>query len=98
MCKKVIRFKQSYGLMRFDFKSADSYILVKEYGITYKKHFKCDVQGKELFIAVNPQYMMETLKNYKGNVTLYMSNDISPIILTDGENKKDLVLPIRLTK
>ena len=32
-------------------------------------------------------------KGYKLNC---WRNDISPIILTDGENKKDLVLPIRL--
>lgn len=97
ICKKVIQFTSS-RLMKFDFKSTDSYILVKEYGIKCKKHFKCDVEGKELFIAVNPQYMLDTLKNYKGNVTLYMNNDINPIVLTDGENKKDLVLPIRLIR
>lgn len=95
ICKKVIQFTSS-GLMKFDFKSTDSYILVKEYDIKCKKYFKCDVQGKELLIAVNPQYMLDALKNYKGNVTLYMSNDISPIVLTDNENKKDMVLPIRL--
>lgn len=96
ICKKVIQFTQSSRTMRFDFRSTDSYILAKEYGITYKKNFKCDIQGKELLIAVNPQYMLDALKNYKGNVTIYMGNDISPIVITDNENKKDLVLPIRL--
>lgn len=95
ICKKVIQFTSS-RTTRFNFKSNDSYILAKEYGVNYKKYLKCEVQGKELLIAVNPQYMLDALKNYKGNVTIYMRTDISPIILTDGENKKDLVLPIRL--
>jgi DNA polymerase III sliding clamp (beta) subunit (PCNA family) len=96
ICKKVIQFSQSSRLMRFNFDSTDSYILAKESGITYKKNFKCDVQGKGLLIAVNPQYMLDALKNYKDNVNLYMNTDINPIILTDNENKKDMVLPIRL--
>lgn len=95
ICKKVIQFTSSRTL-KFNFKNNDSCILAKEYGVKYKKYFKCDVQGEELLIAVNPQYMLDALKNYKGNVTIYMGTDISPIILTDNENKKDLVLPIRL--
>lgn len=70
ICKKVIRFTSSRTL-KFNFGISDSYILAKEYGIKYKKYFKCDVQGKELLIAVNPQYMLDALKNYKGNVTIY---------------------------
>lgn len=97
ICKKVIRFTSSRTI-KFDFKSINSYILAKEYGVNYKKYFKCDVQGKELFIAVNPQYMLDALKNYKNNVTIYMGNDISPIVITDNENKRDLVLPIRLMR
>lgn len=96
ICKKVIQFTQSSRTMKFNFDISDSYILAKDYGVKYKKYFKCDVQGKEIFIAVNPQYMLEALKNYKGNVTIYMGTDISPVVLTDNENKKDMVLPIRL--
>lgn len=98
ICRQVIKLKQSYRLMRFNFKNTDSYILAKEQGIEYKKYFKCNVEGKELCIAVNPQYMLETLRNYAGNVTLYMSEAINPIAITDSENKKDLVLPVRMTR
>lgn len=98
ICKKITRISSYSQMVRFNFNSSESYSLTKIQGIEYKKYFKCLKAGKDLEIAVNPKYLFETLKSYKGNVTLYMGTDINPIIVTDDENKKDLVLPIRLMR
>lgn len=96
ICKKITRISNYSQIVRFDFNDNDSCMLTKIQGLEYKKYFKCLKEGNDLEIAVNPRYLAETLKNYKGNITLYMGSNIASIIITDDENKKDLVLPIRL--
>jgi len=98
ICKQIVKIKKHSQVTRFNFTNEYSYLSTKEYGIKYQRYFKCEIEGEELNIAINARYLLETLKNYTGNVTLYMSSPVAPILITDGKNKKDLVLPIKLMR
>lgn len=98
ICKQITKLNSYSQIVNFNFNSNGSYLVTRVQGIRYKKYFKCHVDGSDLDIAVSAKYMFETLKNYKGDATLCMSNAVSPITITDYENKKDLVLPIRIMK
>ncbi|NRT76339.1 hypothetical protein [Clostridium beijerinckii] len=94
ICKQITKLNSYSQIVNFNFNSNGSYLVTRVQGIRYKKYFKCRIDGSDLDIAVNAKYMLETLRNYKGDATLCMSNVASPITITDYENKKDLVLPI----
>ncbi|OSA88362.1 UNVERIFIED_ORG: hypothetical protein B2H93_18235 [Clostridium botulinum] len=85
-------------LLNFNKEISTLITLKNEIGIEYKKYFKADIEGEEISIAVNAKYLLEALKNYKGDVRLYITTNVAPILITNGENKKDLVLPVRLIK
>ncbi|MFT8352416.1 hypothetical protein [Clostridium saccharoperbutylacetonicum] len=100
VCRKVTKlsnYNHGSNLTKFNF-GKESHLITKIQGLEYKKYFKSIKEGNDLEIAVNPKYLVETLNTYKGNVTFYMSTNIAPIIITDDEDKKDLVLPIRLIR
>ncbi|AQR95531.1 hypothetical protein [Clostridium saccharoperbutylacetonicum] len=100
VCKKVTKlsnYNHGSDITKFNF-GKGSHLITKIQGLEYKKYFKSIKEGNDIEIAVNPKYLVEALNTYKGNVTLYMGTNIDPIIITDDENKKDLVLPIRLMR
>jgi DNA polymerase-3 subunit beta len=48
-------------------------------------------------IAFNPKYVIEALKQYKGNVNLQMTSVVNPMIITQDDSKGlELVLPVRI--
>jgi len=99
ICKQIVKLNQSSNnLTNIKFNTEGSYLAVRSQGIKFKRYFSAEVKGDELNIAINAKYLLETLKNYTGNVTMYMSTPVATILITDGKNKKDLVLPIRLMR
>lgn len=99
ICKQMVKVDRGYsGLIKIKFNVDSAYISAKNQGLNIRRYIGAEVEGEELEIGVNPKYMLEALKNYTANVTLYMSNAVSPILITDEKNKKDLVLPIRLMR
>lgn len=99
ICKQINRLDQGYNnLMKIKFNTDSAYATAKNQETKIKRYFSAEVEGEELEIGINAKYMLETLKNYTGNAILYMNNAINPILVTDENNKKDLVLPIRLMR
>ena len=76
----------------------DGTIKPEKYDVEFKKSFKSNLQGEEIEMAFNPKYIVDALKNYKGQAILKIVDEISPMLITDGDKKKDLVLPIRLMR
>lgn len=54
------------------------------------------IEGNDLEIAFNVDYLVDTLKNYD-DATLKMTSALSPMVF-ESENKLDLVLPVRIPK
>ncbi|WP_160693404.1 DNA polymerase III subunit beta [Clostridium sp. C2-6-12] len=99
LCKQIGRLDQGYSnLLRIKFNTDSSYATAKNQELKIKRYFSAEVEGEELEIGINSRYLLEALKNYTGNATLYINNPINPILVTDEKNKKDLVLPIRLIR
>ena len=76
----------------------DGTIKPEKYDVEFKKSFKSNLQGEEIEMAFNPKYIVDALKNYKGQAILKIVDEISPMLITDGDKKKDLVLPIKLMR
>ena len=98
ICNKILKFGLDSKLIRMNFKKNKSEISFKTYDVEFKKSFKSNLQGEEIEMAFNPKYIVDALKNYKGQAILKIVDEISPMLITDGDKKKDLVLPIRLMR
>lgn len=98
ICGMISKLQHYSQVIKFSFNKGEACLQSESQGIKYKRYFKCCIDGKDLNVAANAKYMFETLKNYKGNVILYMTNDTKPIVITDDKLKKDLVLPIRMLR
>lgn len=98
ICDKILKFGLDSKLIRMNFKKNKSEISFKTYDVEFKKSFKSNLQGEEIEMAFNPKYIVDALKNYKGQAILKIVDEISPMLITDGDKKKDLVLPIRLMR
>ena len=98
ICDKILKFGLDSKLIRMNFKKNKSEISFKTYDVEFKKSFKSNLQGEEIEMAFNPKYIVDALKNYKGQAILKIVDEISPMLITDGVKKKDLVLPIKLMR
>lgn len=98
ICDKILKFGLDSKLIRMNFKKNKSEISFKTYDVEFKKSFKSNLQGEEIEMAFNPKYIVDALKNYKGQAILKIVDEISPMLITDGDKKKDLVLPIKLMR
>ena len=98
ICDKILKFGLDSKLIRMKFKKNKSEISFKTYDVEFKKSFKSNLQGEEIEMAFNPKYIVDALKKYKGQAILKIVNEISPMLITDGDKKRDLVLPIRLMR
>lgn len=59
-------------------------------------NINANIQGDELQIAFNNKYLIEVLKQYKDNFNMYMTRNISPMIITVDKENLELLLPVKL--
>lgn len=65
--------------------------------MTIKDEIECKTNGEPIKIAFNPIYLIDALKQYKGNVKIQLNDELSPVSITK-DYKYDLVLPVRIRK
>lgn len=65
--------------------------------MTIKDEIECKTNGEPIEIVFNPNYLIDALKQYKGNVKIQLNNELSPVSITK-DYKYDLVLPVRIRK
>lgn len=58
-----------------------------------------ELTGDNIKIAFNSKYLKDALKDYKkSNCNIKFVTAVSPCLITDNENRVDLVLPVRIVK
>ena len=70
--------------------SSNSYMKIED-------TLNCKTQGQELEIGFNPKYLIDSLKNFDGEIIMKFNNKVSPAII-EKDYKYDLILPIRIIK
>lgn len=60
---------------------------------------KCMKTGNDIEIAFNHTYIKEALRPYnKKKIDIKLNDRFDPVLITDNENRIDLILPMRLRK
>lgn len=61
-----------------------------------KSEIDCEFNYRDEFkIAFNAKYFSEAVKQYSGNINLWMTSNVSPIVIKN-DTKTELVLPVRI--
>lgn len=99
--KELLSVLKTYKASKFDLvklETQEGKLLVKTYNqiSTIEDEVKANISGDNVKIAFNIQYLIDALKNYKGSIKLKTTNSISPAVITQGSNKLDLILPVRI--
>jgi len=66
--------------------------------IIVEDNLKASVEGPDIEVAFNTNYLVDSFKQYTDEVVLKVTSSIQPMIITDNSNKLDLILPVRLSK
>lgn len=74
------------------------YVKSSDENMVIKDSIECDTFGDDVEISFNSKYLVEALKNYKGEITLKTCSKVSPLYIEDQENRLDMILPVRVTK
>lgn len=98
--KEIVKLLKTYKkveLVTLNFRSNGLELIAKSADMTIKDIVDIEKSGKDLEIHVNIKYLTECLSHYGEKTELHMSNNVSPIIVTENNNL-DLLLPIRIAK
>lgn len=87
-------YNSGFKYMYCNFKE-DTTIHSKMLGFKVKDRLVVDHKGNEIKIAIQSQYFVKALKNYKGEISINMNSEVSPILIKQG-NKEELILPVRV--
>ncbi|OSA84087.1 hypothetical protein B2H84_03090 [Clostridium botulinum] len=85
--------KNKFILVDLDFQKDKLIIKANNEVATVEESINIGLQGIPLQISFNPDYLMDSFKNYN-NATLELINCVSPMVIKEN-NKLDLVLPVR---
>lgn len=90
---------QHNNLIKMNITKENAYILSYDHSSEVKFNLRnYELEGEEIEIGLDCKYLVEALKRYKGTVQLSFDSPVTPIIIEDCKNKKDLILPIRLLR
>lgn len=98
-CKEFLEVLTSYKnieVVKLAFDSDVINIEAKNEVMSIEDKISCEMKGENVEIAFNIKYLIDSLKHYKGDVIFELTNSVSPMIITDDENKTDLILPVRI--
>ena len=90
--------KNDLQKVKFNFKDDTVKIASKNEIMAIEDSFKIEkIEGDDLEIAFNVNYLIDTLNNFKdADVNIEMTKAVAPMIIK-SENKLDLILPIRIS-
>ncbi|MDU4327158.1 MAG: DNA polymerase III subunit beta [Clostridium celatum] len=86
------------SLVTLDIREEVLYVKSSDASMTVKDSIECDTFGDDVEMNFNPKYLVESLKNYKGEIILKTYGEISPLYIEDQENRLDMILPVRKIK
>lgn len=93
---KLLKTYKKVNLLKLEFIDDKLQLEVKSTDMVIKDNIQITKEGKDLELAVNIKYLIESLSKYE-SPELNMSNNVSPIYIKEGY-KLDLVLPVRFMK
>ncbi|MBE6089866.1 MAG: hypothetical protein E7206_17895 [Clostridium beijerinckii] len=96
--KELLELLKSYKdikLVTFDIKDDHIAIRAKNEEMEIEDKISADVKGEGFEISFNIKYLIDSLKHYEDDVIFELNNAISPMVVTNDEEKIDLVLPVK---
>ncbi|MEG2412607.1 MAG: DNA polymerase III subunit beta [Clostridium sp.] len=97
---ELLRLLKSYNDVKYvklNFTKEELTIISKNETLTIEDKIDCKFEGEDLEIAFNCKYLIETIKHYE-NMIFKFNSSVSPLVITDGVNKIDMLLPVRIKK
>lgn len=90
---------QHNNLINMNLTKENAYILSYDHSSEVKFNLKnYELKGEDIEIGLDCRYLVEALKRYRGTIELSFDSPVTPIILEDHKENKDLILPIRLLR
>lgn len=97
--KELLELLKSYKdikLVTFDIKDNHVIVRAKNEEVEIEDKISADVKGEGFEIRFNIKYLIDCLKHYEDDVIFELSTAVSPMVVTNDEEKTDLLLPVRI--
>lgn len=94
----VLKSYKNTKRINLNIKEEEICIIADSDGLEIKDTVECETWGEDISVNLNIKYLVEALKNYKGEITIKTSSEFNPVYIEDREGRLDLILPIRVNK
>lgn len=93
---KILKTMKNTNVVYLDIKNNIITITTTDDNVKTSQEIKCKNQY-DIEIAFNPKYLLDAIKDMKGETTLYLNTNVQPVVIKDT-GKYELLLPVRIAK
>lgn len=91
----LLKFYKNVKYVKLKFTKEELIIIAKNETLKIEDKINCKFEGEDFEISFDLKYLIETIKHYE-NIIMKFNSSVSPLVITDGVNKQDVLLPVRI--